>query len=104
MINLPSLMKLIFYLIQCAIFISLIFVGEPSGANSFSNFDTLLQCNFIQLNPDQPPSSFTQPHIAGSLFIAIPALVLWVIALFLVSLFHQIRSVLSGPHLVEIPR
>ena len=73
MINLPSAIKLLFYLLQCAISYTLLFIGH--GFDIFDNLDVFLNC-------EEEDSTSKIPTI----WTALPALGLWVLALYLVSL------------------
>ena len=72
MINLPSAIKLLFYLVQCSISYTLLIVGH--GVDIFENLDVFLNCERQRAN--------TIPTI----WSALPALALWVLALYLVSI------------------
>ena len=72
MINLPSAIKLLFYLVQCSISYTLLIVGH--GVDIFENLDVFLNCERQRTN--------TIPTI----WSALPALALWVLALYLVSI------------------
>ena len=72
MINLPSAIKLLFYLLQCAISYTLLFIGH--GFDIFDNLDVFLNC-------EEEDSTSKIPTI----WTALPALALWVLALYLVS-------------------
>lgn len=78
MINLPSAIKLSFYLIQCAICYCFLFIG--SGPVIFDNLDMILSCSSFDASQT---SLYTERTVAKSLFTSIPALAIWVIALFL---------------------
>lgn len=69
MINLPSAIKLLFYLVQCSISYTLLIVGH--GVDIFENLDVFLNCERQRAN--------TIPTI----WSALPALALWVLALYL---------------------
>ena len=77
MINLPSAIKLSFYLIQCAICSFFLFTGD--GPVKFDNLDFILSCPLFDKSSD-----FTERTAAKSLYTSIPALTIWIIALFLV--------------------
>ena len=86
MINLPSAIKLIFYLIQCAISYSLLYLGH--GVDIFDNLDIILYI----VRATRPPldgNSYTystdEYSIMPSIWSSIPAITVWVVALFLVS-------------------
>ena len=91
MINLPSAIKLTFYLIQCAICFCFIFAGSGPGQAVFDNLDLILSCPyFTQPNStrffrSEDSLDFEQRTVMMSVFVSVPALILWVIALFLVN-------------------
>ena len=98
MINLPSAIKLIFYLIQCAISYCLLYLGH--GVDIFDNLDIIL---YIVRAPRAPfdgdlyTASTDDYSIMPSLWSSIPAITVWVVALFLVSNgYSTVRSI--GPH------
>lgn len=86
MINLPSAIKLIFYLIQCAISYSLLYLGH--GVDIFDNLDIILYIVRLQRAPfdgNSYTTSTDEYSIMPSIWSSIPAITVWVVALFLVS-------------------
>ena len=85
MINLPSAIKLIFYLIQCAISYSLLYLGH--GVDIFDNLDIILY--IVRARQAYDGNSYTtstdEYSIMPSIWSSIPAITVWVVALFLVS-------------------
>ena len=91
MINLPSAIKLIFYLIQCAISYSLLYLGH--GVDIFDNLDIILYIVRVSRDPfdgDSYTTSTDDYSIMPSLWSSIPAITVWVVALFLVSIRHSV--------------
>ena len=84
MINLPSAIKLIFYLIQCAISYSLLYLGH--GVDIFDNLDIILYIVRAH-RPDGNSYTYSTDEysIMPSIWSSIPAITVWVVALFLVS-------------------
>ena len=70
MINLPSAIKLLFYLVQCSISYTLLIVGH--GVDIFDNLDVFLKCGGSRISS------------IPTIWSALPALALWVLALYLV--------------------
>ena len=95
MINLPSAIKLIFYLIQCAISYSLLYLGH--GVDIFDNLDIILYivgAHRTSVDGNSYTLSTDDYSIMPSLWSSIPAITVWVVALFLVSTGHStVRSI-----------
>ena len=86
MINLPSAIKLALYLLECAICYIILFTGN--GEVIFENLDILL--TYLYFNETEPEgeidtSTTLKNSVMPSLWSSIPALAVWVLALFLVS-------------------
>jgi len=84
MINLPSAIKLALYLLECAICYIILFTGN--GEVIFENLDILL--TYLYFNETEPEGEIDTTlynSVMPSLWSSIPALAVWVLALFLVS-------------------
>ena len=83
MINLPSAIKLALYLLECVICYIILFTGD--GKIVFQNLDILL--TYLYFNQSDPEGDINPDNnsIMPSLLSSIPALAVWVLALFLVS-------------------
>ena len=83
MINLPSAIKLIFYLIQCAISYSILYLGH--GIDIFDNLDIILYMARAKRDGNYNEMAIYEYSIMPSIWSSIPAITVWVVALFLVS-------------------
>lgn len=82
MINLPSAIKLALYLLECAICYIILFTGN--GEVIFENLDILL--TYLYFNETEPEGEIDTTlynSVMPSLWSSIPALAVWVLALFL---------------------